>query len=129
MSHIVKGKVNIVYKDQELLIKALNGLGQLTTNETLYRVGEGFTSEKYPLVLVGEKNNQRIGYKENNGVWEQYQENYGSYGKWTKEISTKIQDRYIAYHYEKQLVDEGYSVSIKEFHDGTLELEAEEMAW
>ena len=130
MSHIVKGKVNVAYKEKEILIKALEGLGFVTQDEKLYRVGAGYTTEKYPLVLVDRNNKEhRIGYKEKNGVWEQYQEDYGSYGHWTQQVSSKIQDRYIAFHYEKQLLEEGFNVTIKQHNDGTLELEAEEVAW
>jgi hypothetical protein len=130
MSHIVKGKVQTAYKSKELLIKALSGLGKVVENEKLYRVGAGFSSERYPLVLVDAKNDKyRIGYWERNGVWEQYQENYGSYGEWTSAISNLVQDRYLAYHYERQLQDEGFSVSMKQHNDGTLELEAEEAVW
>ncbi|CSD47712.1 hypothetical protein [Escherichia coli] len=40
-----------------------------------------------------------------------------------------MQDRYIAFHYEQQLKEEGFSVTVKQHHDGTLELEAEEAVW
>jgi hypothetical protein len=130
MSHIVKGTVSVAYINKEHLINALAGLGQLYENEKLYRVGVGYTSERYDLVLISDDDPQlRIGYKVNNGVWEQYQEDYGSYGVWTKKISNKVQDRYIAYHYEAQLKEEGFNVTISEQNDGTLELLAEESAW
>lgn len=130
MSHIVKGKVQVTYKDKELLLKALEGVGVVTENEKLYRVGAGYTLEKYPVVLIDPKNKEhRIGYKEKNGVWEQFQENYGSYGNWTRQASEKIQDRYIAFHYERQLQEEGFDVVMKQHNDGTLELEAEEAVW
>lgn len=74
MSHIVKGKVQVAYKDKELLLKALEGVGVVVENEKLYRVGAGYTFEKYPIVLIDQNNKEhRIGYKEKNGVWEQYQ--------------------------------------------------------
>lgn len=130
MSHIVKGKVQVAYKDKELLLKALEGVGVVVENEKLYRVGAGYTFEKYPIVLIDQNNKEhRIGYKEKNGVWEQYQENYGSYTRWTQQASSKVQDRYIAFHYEQQLKEEGFSVTVKQHHDGTLELEAEEAVW
>lgn len=130
MSHIVKARLSVTYTNKELLLKALSGLGVVKENETLYRVGYGFTSERYPVVLIDTNNPQhRIGYAEKNGVWEQYQENYGVYGEWTKKESSKIQDRYIAYHYEQQLVDEGFKVSMFQHADGTLELEALEAEW
>lgn len=130
MSHIVKGKVQVAYKDKELLLKALEGVGVVVENEKLYRVGAGYTFEKYPIVLIDQNNKEhRIGYKEKNGVWEQYRENYGSYGRWTQQASSKVQDRYIAFHYEQQLKEEGFSVTVKQHHDGTLELEAEEAVW
>lgn len=130
MSHIVKGKVNVAYKEDEFLIKALSGLGILLKDQKLYRVGAGYTSETYDLVLVDEKNKDyRIGYKKVGGVWHQFQEDYGSYGRWTKKISDKVQDRYLAYHYEKQLNDEGYDVVINQENDGSLVLEADERCW
>ncbi len=83
MSHIVKGQVQVAYKNKELLLKALEGVGVVVENEKLFRVGAGYTFEKYPIVLIDQNNKEhRIGYKEKNGVWEQYQENYGSYGRW-----------------------------------------------
>lgn len=131
MSHIVKGKVKVAYTDKELLLKALQSVGVVAENERLYRVGAGLTRERYSLVLMDPNNkDHRIGYRENNsGVWEQYQEDWGSYGQWTRNISDTIQDRYIAFHYERQLVEEGFKVVMKQHSDGTLELEAEEQAW
>lgn len=130
MSHIVKGKVQVAYKDQELLQRALSGLGAVVEKEKLYRVGVGYTMERYDLVLIDPQNKERrIGYKNEKGVWNQYQENYGSYGSWTKQVSDKIQDRYIAFHYEKNLKEEGFDVVVQEHNDGTLELVAEEACW
>jgi uncharacterized membrane protein YfhO len=130
MSHIVKGKVQTAYTNKELLVKALSGLGKVYENEKLYRVGVGYTSERYPLVLVDSKKDKyRIGYRQNNGVWEQYQENWGEHGEWTKKVSELVQDRYLAFHYEAELKEEGFTVTIKQHNDGTLELEAEEAVW
>ena len=130
MSHIVKGKVSVKYKDPELLLKALEGLGRIEKNEKLYRVGLGYTTEKYPLVLIDERDKtKRIGFKQVGDSWQPYQENYGSYGRWTTRVAGKIEDRYIAYHYEKNLVSEGFSVQIQEHSDGSLELVAEEAVW
>ena len=130
MSHIVKGSVTVAYINEELLLKALNGLGVVTQHDQLYRVGVGFTTERYDYVLTSSHdNNRRIGYRLIDGIWEQYQENYGTYGEWTQKVSAKIQDRYIAFHYESQLKNEGFNVTITEMKDGTLELEAEEAAW
>ncbi len=131
MSHITKGTIAVKINDEDLLIKALLGLGTVTRNDQLYRVGYGLTSETYDLVLTSEKNNQyRIGYKKNrDGSWSQYQEDYGNLGQWTKQISEKIQDRYIAYHYERELKSEGFNVSIKTTNDGAVELEFEEQTW
>lgn len=127
MSHIVKGKVKVSYKDKELLLMALEGVGVVVENRKLYRVGLGYTLEKYPIVLIDQNNNEhRIGYKEKDGVWEQYQEDYF---RWTRQISNKIQDRYIAFHYEHQLKEEGFNVTVKQHQDGSLELEAEEVVW
>lgn len=130
MSHIVKGKVQTAYRDKELLIKALQNCGVLAENEKLYRVAVGYTREKYPLVLIDPNNKEhRIGYKEKNGVWEQYQEDYGSYGRWTKQISERVGDHYLAFHYEKQLKAEGWDVSVQRQADGTLEVVGEEACW
>jgi len=130
MSHIVKGNVSVAYVNKENLIKAMAGLGRVFEKEKLYRVGVGYTTERYDLVLISNEDEKlRIGYNLKNGVWEQYQENYGSYGTWTKKVSSKVQDRYIAFHYEAQLKEEGFKVIIQEQNDGTLELVAEESAW
>lgn len=88
MSHIVKGKVSVAYRSKELLLKALEGVGVVVENEKLYRVGAGYTSERYPLVLIDKNDKEhRIGYKETNGIWEQYQEDYGSHGRWAKQAA------------------------------------------
>lgn len=130
MSHIVKGKVEVAYTNIDLLKKALSGVGVVSENERLFRVGAGYTSERYMVVVISPDNKDyRIGFNYENGLWVQYQENYGSHGTWTKGASKKIQDRYIAYHYEKNLVDEGFKVEIREHNDGSLELVAEEASW
>lgn len=130
MSHITRGRINVAYKDKELLLRALNGLGTVVENERLYRVGPGLTSERYPLVLMDSKNNKyRIGYQESNGVWQQFQEDYGSYGEWTKRTSELVEGRYLAFHYERQLVDEGFEVEMEYLKDGTIDLVANEVGW
>lgn len=130
MSHIVKGKVAVAYVNEQHLLKALNGLGILTQHDKLYRVGAGYTSERYDYVLASEHDStRRIGFNLVRGVWEQFEENFGTYGQWTREISTKIQDRYLAIHYEAELKNEGFTVTVTQKQDGTLELVAEEAAW
>lgn len=130
MSHIVKGKVTVPYKDLELLKRALQGLGHVVENERLYQVGSGLTTQRYPLVLIDAHNKDlRIGFRLENEVWAQFQENYGAYGEWTKKTSARIQDRYIAFHYERQLKEEGFEIEIKEHHDGTIEVLAQEAVW
>ena len=56
MSHIVKGQVQVAYKNKELLLKALEGVGVVVENEKLFRVGAGYTFEKYPIVLIDQNN-------------------------------------------------------------------------
>jgi hypothetical protein len=130
MSHIVQGKIKTAFKDEELLMKALAGLGTVRINEKLYRVGPGYTAEKYDIVLIDESNpHNRLGFNRHSGVFVQYQEEYGSVGAWTRRVSAKIQDRYIAFHYEKELVKDGFDVSIQEHKDGTVELLATEAGW
>ncbi|MDD1011936.1 MULTISPECIES: hypothetical protein [Pseudomonas] len=130
MSHIVKGKVSVSYTDLDVLVKALSGLGEVRENEKLYRVGVGYTDERYSLVLVDAQDHQRrIGFRLEGAVFNQYQEDYGSYGAWTAQTSNKIVDRYLAYHYEKQLKAENYNVTVMTQADGTLEVVAEEVVW
>lgn len=130
MSHIVKGKIVVSYTDPEVLMKALTGLGHICEQEKLYRVGVGYTSERYNLVLVDATDNQRrIGFNLEGGVFNQYQEEYGSYGMWTAEISRQIGDRYLAFHYEKQLKSENFNVTVVTQADGSLEVVAEEVVW
>lgn len=82
MSHIVKGRVSVAYQDKDVLIKALQVVGNVYVDERLYRVGVGFTSEKYSLVLVDKSDtHKRIGYNLESGVWSQFQEDWGSYGR------------------------------------------------
>lgn len=68
MSHIVKGKVTVAYKDETLLRKALETLGIVVENERLYvALGGGSYSKaagNYDLVLVNKSNPKfRIGYR------------------------------------------------------------------
>ncbi len=78
MSHIVKGKVSVSYTDLDVLVKALSGLGEVRENEKLYRVGVGYTDERYSLVLVDAQDHQRrIGFRLEGAVFNQYQEDYG----------------------------------------------------
>lgn len=130
MSHIVRAKVAVSYTDIDVLMKALSGLGNLYQNEQLYRIGVGLTSERYQLVLVDQANSQhRLGFNLENGVFNQFVENYGSSGAWTNSVSSQIVDRYFAYHYAKQLEAENYKVSIVAQTDGSLEVVAEEVVW
>ena len=130
MSHIVRAKVAVSYTDIEVLMKALSGLGNLYQNEQLYRIGVGLTSERYQLVLVDPSNTQhRMGFNLENDVFNQFVENYGSSGAWTNSVSSQIVDRYLAYHYAKQLEAENYKVSIVAQTDGSLEVVAEEVVW
>lgn len=130
MSHIVKGTVSVQYTDFDLLKSALAHLGIVAEREPLYRVGPGYTSERYDLVLIDPQDPQRrLGYNREGEVWVQYQEDYGQYGAWTRQISSKIQDRYIALHYQRNLKEEGFNCTITELHDGSLELVAEESVW
>ena len=130
MSHIVRGHVKTAYTDKEILVRALGYLGEVRENEKLYRVGDGFSRETYDVVLIDSENQKnRIGYNYEGDMWSQFQENYGAVGRWTKKISSKIQDRYIAFHYEKNLVEEGFKVTVQEQQDGTLELVANEGGW
>ena len=130
MSHIVRAKVAVSYTDIDVLMKALSGLGNLYQNEQLYRIGVGLTSERYQLVLVDPSNTQhRMGFNLENDVFNQFVENYGSSGAWTNSVSSQIVDRYLAYHYAKQLEAENYKVSIVAQTDGSLEVVAEEVVW
>lgn len=130
MSHIVKGRVSVAYQDKDLLIKALQVVGHVHVDEKLYRVGVGYTNEKYALVLV-DKNDplKRIGYNKEGNAWSQFQEDWGSYGVWTKTVSSKVQDAYIAFHYQKQLESDGFNVTITQMSDGSLNVFAEEQSF
>ncbi|RJX82290.1 hypothetical protein [Pseudomonas sp. LS-2] len=130
MSHIVRARVAVAYTDLELLKQALSGLGNVYQNEKLYRIGFGLTSERYELVLIDARNTEnRLGFNLENGVYNMFVEDYGSSGVWTRDVSGKIADRYLAHHYAKQLKAENYNVSIVSQGDGTLEVIAEEVVW
>lgn len=130
MSHIVKGSASVNYTDKNLLVSALTGLGTLMQNAALYRVGAGYTREKYGLVLVdSQQETHRIGYQEENGIWQQYQEDYGTYGAWTRKMATLIQDRYLGFHYQQQLQKQGFNASVVQMPNGVIEVQAEEMTW
>ena len=133
MSHIVKGYASVSYRDKECLVSALMGfdqipaLGKVLQNAKLYRVGVGFTRESYGLVLVDPlQDKNRLGFSEERGIWQQYQEDYGSVGAWPRTLSALIQDRYLAFHYKKQTESQGFNASVVQAADGSYEVQAEE---
>lgn len=128
MSHIVRGRVKVAMTNKELLIKSLEGIGNVTTRDRLYRFGVGPTDRVYDIVLSDFDNSlYRIGFSQENGIWHLYQESMQ--GTWANTITTLIQDRYLAFHYEKELVAEGFNVTLNQHKDGMIEIEAEEMVW
>ena len=130
MSHIVKGKATVAFTDKSLLVNALNGLGNILENAKLCRVGAGYTREKYGIVLVDfSKEDHRIGFNQEGRIWQQYQEDYGSYGQWTKRMAQLIQDRYLGFHYARELEAQGMKVSMNQMANGAIEIEAREMVW
>lgn len=65
MSHIVKGKVQVAYKDKELLLKALEGVGVVVEKRKAVPRGRWLHLREYPIVLIDQNNKEhRIGYKE-----------------------------------------------------------------
>jgi len=129
MSHIVKGKVAVAYSDTVVFKTALAELGTLLTNERLYRVGAGYTSERYDLVLQHPERPQfRLGFNLEGGRYMPYQEDYGDVGEWTRRVSTELADLYLAYHYAAALRAENYQVEIRR-ENGYLEVIAEEAVW
>ncbi|WP_426719154.1 hypothetical protein [Enterobacter cloacae complex sp. 304I2] len=125
MSHIVKGKVQVAYKDKELLLKALEGVGVVVENEKLYRVGAGYTFEKYPIVLIDQNNKEhRIGDKGKKRC-------LGAVpGKlrllWPLDAAGKQQGAGSLHCLPlRAAVERGrfHAVTVKQHHDGTLELE------
>lgn len=135
MSHIAKAKVKINLSNKDFLIKALSHFGTITENDIIYayRGGSTYTTDngKYDLVLTAKDNpNHRIGYKKNaNGSYTPYYDSYSHLGTWIDSVKGRVEDRYIAYHYEYELSEEGFNVSITENSAGELELEAAEAAW
>lgn len=130
MSHIVKGTIETAYTDRDVLVRSMSHFGNVFQNAPLYRVGAGYTSEKYDLVLVDKTQDHfRLGFNFKGGLFQPYQEGYGSVGEWTRKVNQGIRDRYIAHTYERQLIEEGYNVTIKQLTDGSLEVEAEEASY
>lgn len=135
MSHIMKGKVSVAYNDEQVMRKTLQSLGLVLENEyaTIATGSNSFARSpaKYPLVLQAATNkNYRMGFKqESDGNFHPFYDEWGDLGRWCKEVNAAVQDRYIAYHYEKQLTAEGYSVSVQPLQDGSLEVVAMEATW
>lgn len=110
-------------------MKALEGVGVVVENEKLYRVGAGYTFEKYPIVLIDQNNKEhRIGYKEKRCLG-------AVRGKlrllWPLDAAGKQQGAGSLHclPLRAAVEEEGFSVTVKQHHDGTLELEAEEAVW
>lgn len=135
MSHISKGLVKVSMKNKDLLIKTLMHFGKVAENDIIYAYqGNGrYTTDnkKYDLVLINEKHpKQRIGFNIVNNIdYEPFYDNYGELGTWINGIKMKIEDRYIAHHYEKELMEEGFNVVITEAANGAYEVEALEEVW
>lgn len=133
MSHIVKGKVNLAYTDLELLKKALSTLGTVLENERItVATGTDYIKqgEKFPIVLQA-KNNAKycLGFKKEGPYYVPYYDNWGDLGRWCTQSVDALRDRYIAFHYERQLKSEGFEVKIRPLADGSLEVLAEEASW
>lgn len=129
MSHIVKGKVTVAYSDAVVFITALTELGIVLTNERLYRVMVGYTTERYDLVLQHPERPQfRLGFNLEDGRYMPYQEDYGDVGEWTRRVSAELADMYLAQHYAAALRAENYQVEIRR-ENGHLEVIAEEAVW
>lgn len=133
MSHISEAKAKIIIKDRELLVKALSNLGLVLENEIIYSYQGGETyypsKEKYEIVLVNEKHSQqRVGfnYTSKKEEYDVFYDNYGSCGTFAKNSTKKAEDWYLAYHYEKELTEEGFDVEIHQLANGELEVLAEE---
>lgn len=134
MSHIVRGQVKLAYTDEEVLRKALATIGVVLENQrATIATGVGYkqNGENYPIVLEATANKDfRIGFKrEANGAFVPYYDNFGELGKWCAQANAALTDRYIAYHYEKQLISEGYNVELQTQSDGSIEVLASEVAW
>lgn len=134
MSHIVKGRVDLAYTDAQVLRKALESVGVVLEHEqATIATGVDFvrSGERYPLVLQARHNPKfRIGFKPDQlGNYAPYYDQWGDLGTWSNQSLAAIKDRYIAYHYEKQLTEEGYKVSVHQQADGSLEVLAEEATW
>ena len=134
MSHIVRGQVDLAYTDIEVLKKALASIGEVHENEfATIATGVGYakSGERYPLVLQSRgQADFRVGFKrEANGGFAPYYDEWGDLGRWCNQANAAVKDRYIAYHYEKQLKAEGYDVSVHSQADGSLEVLAEEASW
>ena len=136
MSHIMRGKVAIAFNDEAVLRKALATLGNVLENQhATIATGTGTfarSPERYPLVLESSSNkNYRMGFKkEADGNFHPFFDEWGDLGRWCKEVNAATQDRYIAYHYEKELTSEGYKVAVHTMNDGSLEVVGmEEATW
>lgn len=134
MSHITKGKVDIAYRDAELLKKAIAGVGVLRENEkiTIALGGDSYknSSERYPLVLENPTDpRMRVGFKQEGESYVPFYDNWGNLGKWSNVSMARLKDRYIAHHYESKLQEEGFKTEVVEQRDGTLDVVFEEVAW
>lgn len=135
MSHIVKGKVDIAYADREILHKALASMGTVHENERASIISSPgvfeYTQERYPIVLEASTDSRfRMGFKQDaQGRFAPYLDEYGELGAWCASALETLKDRYIAYHYQRQLESEGFKVDVRPMSDGSLEVVAEEAGW
>jgi len=128
MSHITVGKTKYKYTNKELLLKAMEGLGKIEFDQRMDRFGASRTSLKYDIVLCCPNTGKRLlSWNLNrHGEFVQYEEAMAT--RWMRDARQLIQDRYCAYTYQKQLVDEGYHTTVVERENGLIEVEALEVA-
>lgn len=129
MSHISTITTQVAFTDRDLLMKALEPLGEIKTNARIAQVNaSGHSFEKYDLVLS--ERNHSLGLKWHRaGYFGMYYDEWGDLGNWCRKKSLQITDNYLALHYQKHLMEEGYQFELSTAADGSIVIEAEEVQY
>jgi len=116
MSKIVKATVNVDMNEREVLKKALSHFGRVSERG---KNGINLHSDELRMRSMsfdwGRDGRVQVKYDE---------DDHRAIG-----LLRRVEDRYLAHHYEKGLVEEGFEVSINELQSGALELVANEAGW
>ncbi len=118
MSKIVRATVNVDMKERGVLEKALRHFGRVTEDG---RGGFRLSSKELRM--------RDMSFEQHSNGQGGFMVRYDEDDRNAINLLRQIEDRYIAHHYEKELVSEGFEVQINAVANGSLELIANEAEW